>query len=246
MEQITSAQNNKIKQANKLKKKRERDKTGLALVEGYHLIDEAFKSHITITQLFVVDVERTPQALIDYAEEAFEINMKVAESLSGTVTPQGFFAVVEKPDYDITSAKQVLLIDRVQDPGNLGTLIRTADAAGLDAVIMEKGTTDPYQDKVLRASQGSVFHLPVINSDLTEFISQFDGPVYGTALEQAISFKEVQPQQVFALLLGNEGEGVNPELLNETSHNLTIPIYGKAESLNVAIAGSILLYHLKG
>ena len=110
---------------------------------------------------------------------------------------------------------------------------------------MEKGTADPYQDKVLRASQGSVFHIPVITADLKTFIAGFNGPVY-TALENAQPYKEVASQDIFALLLGNEGEGVNKALLNETSQNLTIPIYGKAESLNVAIAGSILLYHLKG
>ena len=152
MEQITSAQNNRIKQANKLKKKRERDKTGLALIEGVHLIEEAYQSGIVITQLFAIEPARLDQQIIAYAQEVFEINMKVAESLSGTVTPQGFFAIIEKPQYDIFKAQQVLLIDRVQDPGNLGTLIRTADAAGMDAVIMEKGTTDPYKDKVLRAS----------------------------------------------------------------------------------------------
>ena len=137
-----------------------------------------------------------------------------------------------------------MLIDRIQDPGNLGTLIRTSDAAGIDLIVMEKGTADPYQDKVLRASQGSVFHIPVITTDLKTFITDFN--VYGTALENAQPYKEVASQEMFALLLGNEGEGVNKALLNETTQNLTIPIYGKAESLNVAIAGSILLYHLKG
>lgn len=246
MEQITSAQNSKIKNANKLKKKRDRDKTGQALIEGIHLIEEAYQSGIVIKQLFVIEPNRTDEALKDYAEETFEINMKVAESLSGTITPQGFFAVIEKPKYDVTQAKQVLLIDRIQDPGNLGTLIRTSDAAGIDLIVMEKGTADPYQDKVLRASQGSVFHIPVITADLKTFIADFNGPVYGTALENAQPYKEVASQDIFALLLGNEGEGVNKALLNETSQNLTIPIYGKSESLNVAIAGSILLYHLKG
>ncbi len=91
MEQITSAQNNRIKQANKLKKKRERDKTGLALIEGVHLIEEAYQSGIVITQLFAIEPARLNQQIIAYAQEVFEINMKVAESLSGTVTPQGFF-----------------------------------------------------------------------------------------------------------------------------------------------------------
>ena len=246
MEQITSAQNSKIKNANKLKKKRDRDKTGLALIEGIHLIDEAYQSGLDIEQLFVVDPSRTDEQLIEYASETFEINLKVAEALSGTVTPQGFFAVIKKPEYDISTAKQVLLIDRIQDPGNLGTLIRTADAAGIDLIVMEKGTADPYQDKVLRASQGSVFHIPVMSESLQIFIDTFDGPIYGTALDEAVSFKEIEAQDTFALILGNEGEGVNETLLNSTTQNLTIPIYGKAESLNVAIAGSILLYQLKG
>ena len=124
-------------------------------------------------------------------------------------------------------------------------MIRTADAAGIDLIVMEKGTADPYQDKVLRASQGSVFHIPVISESLQSYINTFNGPVYGTALDNAVSFKEIEAQETFALILGNEGEGVDPALLEHTTQNITIPIYGQAESLNVAIAGSILLYQLK-
>ncbi|MDK9865100.1 TrmH family RNA methyltransferase [Staphylococcus sp. IPLA37010] len=246
MEMITSAQNSKVKNAIKLKKKRERDKTGRALIEGYHLIEEAYKSNLKIEQLYVVDIERLDDGMINYAEEVFEINLKVAEALSGTVTPKGFFAVIEKPVHETRKAQQVLLIDCIQDPGNLGTLIRTADAAGLDLIVLEKGTADPYQDKVMRASQGSVFHIPIVSQDLSEFIDEFEGEVYGTALDNAVAYNQIQSQEKFALLLGNEGEGVNPELLSKTTQNLTIPIYGKAESLNVAIAGSIVMYHLKG
>lgn len=246
MEQITSAQNSKIKNVNKLKKKRERDKSGHALIEGIHLIEEAYQSQIEITQLFIVDPDRTESSLIEYANETYQINLKVAEALSGTVTPQGYFAVIQKPDYDVSQAQQVLLIDRIQDPGNLGTLIRSADAAGIDLIVMEKGTADPFQDKVMRASQGSIFHIPVITEDLATFMNDFDGPVFGTALENAVNYNDIESQSQFALLLGNEGEGVNPQLLEQTTKNLIIPIYGKAESLNVAIAGSILLYHLKG
>ncbi len=98
-------------------------------------------------------------------------------------------------------AQQVLLIHRVQDPVNLGTLIRTADAAGMDAVIMEKGTTDPYQDKVLPSESSSVFHLPVMTQDLDTFITQFNGPVYGTALENAVAYKEVTSSDSFCITI---------------------------------------------
>ncbi|MGJ5712205.1 TrmH family RNA methyltransferase [Staphylococcus auricularis] len=246
METITSPQNNKIKQANKLKKKRDRDQLGLALVEGYHLIEEAVHSDITIKQLFVVDPSRLDDAIFEAAEAVFQINVKVAEALSGTVTPQGFFAVIEQPRYESTMAHQALLIDRIQDPGNLGTLIRTADAAGLDMIVLGKGSADAYQDKVIRASQGSIFHIPIVTEDLTQFIERFEGPIFGTALDDAVPYREVDSTETFALLLGNEGQGVDPTLLEQTTQNLTIPIYGKAESLNVAIAGSILMYHLKG
>lgn len=243
---ITSIQNSKIKHAKKLKKKRERDKTGEALIEGYHLIEEAYQSGVAIKQLFVVDPERLSDEFKFYANEVYEINLKIAETISGTVTPQGFFAVIEQPVYQFNKATQVLLIDRIQDPGNIGTLIRTADAAGLDMVLLEKGSADPYQDKVIRASQGSVFHLPVKVGSISEFMRTFNGPVFGTAVKDAEPYHRVEPQEKFALLLGNEGEGVNVELLDQTTQNLTIPIYGKAESLNVAIAGSILMYQLKG
>src|SRR5699024_634853 len=128
----------------------------------------------------------------------------------------------------------------------MGTLIRTADAAGIDLIVLEKGTADPDQDKVLRASQGSVFHIPIITRDLSEFIEGSNRNVDGTALEHAIPYNQVNHQESFALLLGNEGERVNPDLLKQTTQNLNIPIYGQVESLKVAIAGSILMYHLKG
>jgi TrmH family RNA methyltransferase len=127
-------------------------------------------------------------------------------------------------------------------------MIRTADAAGIDAVIVGKGSVDIYNPKVLRSAQGSHFHLPVISGDLTEWIDRLnedDIPVYGTALENGSVFTEADSNEAFALLVGNEGSGVNKELLGKTTQNLYIPIYGKSESLNVAVAAGILLYFLK-
>jgi RNA methyltransferase, TrmH family len=127
-------------------------------------------------------------------------------------------------------------------------MIRTADAAGIDAVIVGKGSVDTYNPKVLRSAQGSHFHLPVISGDLTEWIDRLNEdniPVYGTALENGSVFTEADSNEAFALLVGNEGSGVNKELLAKTTQNLYIPIYGKSESLNVAVAAGILLYYLK-
>lgn len=246
MEEITSVQNTKIKQINKLKKKKERMKQGAFLIEGFHLIEEAYHSHLNIVTLLAVDFSRVAPEIIAYAKESFVINFRVAEALSDTTTPQGIFAMVVLPVYESDTFNQVLILDRVQDPGNMGALIRTADAAGMDAVIYSKGSADPYQDKVLRASQGSVFHLPVVEEDIHEFVKQFEGNTYGTSLQDAVHYKEVESQSQFALIMGNEGSGVDESLLSRTTANLNIPIYGKAESLNVAVSGGILLYHLKG
>ncbi|KPD01469.1 putative TrmH family tRNA/rRNA methyltransferase [Geobacillus sp. BCO2] len=144
--------------------------------------------------------------------------------------------------------KTALLIDAVQDPGNLGTMIRTADAAGIDAVILGEGCADLYNAKVVRATQGSLFHLPVVNGDLAQWIARFKEqgiPVYGTALEKAVDYRTVPLSSSFALLVGNEGSGIRPELLGLTTENVYIPIYGQAESLNVAVAAGILLYSLQ-
>ncbi|MCS4486753.1 TrmH family RNA methyltransferase [Staphylococcus americanisciuri] len=248
MEEITSIQNAKVKNYNKLKKKKERDKQQRAIIEGFHLIEEAVDSDIIVEQLFMIEPARVPEKLQNAARECFVINQKVAEALSGTVTPQGIFAVIQKATVTVDNAQQVLILDRIQDPGNLGTLMRTADAAGLDLVVLAKGTADVYQEKVLRASQGSVFHIPTIEvENLVDYVQNFAGPVYGTALENAVSYHDIpSKQETFALVLGNEGQGMSETLLAATTQNVTIPIYGRAESLNVAIAAGILMFHLKG
>ncbi|KIX91032.1 RNA methyltransferase [Staphylococcus microti] len=248
MEEITSIQNAKVKNYNKLKKKKERDKQQRAIIEGFHLIEEAVESGVTVEQLFMIEPSRVPEKLQNAAQACYVINQKVAEALSGTVTPQGIFAVIQKDTVSVDNAQQVLILDRIQDPGNLGTLLRTADAAGLDLVVLAKGTADVYQEKVLRASQGSVFHIPTIEvEDIEAYVRDFAGPVYGTALENAVSYHDIpSKQQSFALVLGNEGQGMSDALLAATTQNVTIPIYGRAESLNVAIAAGILMFHLKG
>ena len=168
--------------------------------------------------------------------------------LSDTEAPQGIYAVCKQVTMEIPNAKTYLLIDAVQDPGNLGTMIRTADAAGIDAVVVGKGSVDVYNGKVLRSAQGSHFHLPILSGDLHVWLEQLKEKnisVYGTALEGAAAYTDISTKDRFALLVGNEGNGVNKELLAKTNANLYIPIYGKSESLNVAVATGILLYFLK-
>ncbi|MFE8703768.1 TrmH family RNA methyltransferase [Cytobacillus sp. FJAT-54145] len=250
MKHIHSAKNPQVKHWKKLLTKKERDKSGTFIVEGYHLVEEALKAN-KILELIVGDQVELPQKW-NYGEvPVTTVTSEIIKELSDTEAPQGVFAICEQEKVLASNqvGKTYLLIDSVQDPGNLGTMIRTADAAGIDAVIVGNGSVDTYNQKVLRSAQGSHFHLPVLKGNLREWVEKFrseDIPLYGTALENGHIYTEIEPTDRFALIVGNEGSGVSKELLEETNKNLYIPIFGKSESLNVAVATGILLYYLRG
>jgi RNA methyltransferase, TrmH family len=245
---IQSDKNPQVKQWKKLLTRKERDKTGMFLVEGFHLVEEALSKKEDVEEIILSEKTELPSSL-DYGSiPVTVVTDEISRQLADTETTQGIFAICRQPKNPQTNGKTYLLIDSVQDPGNLGTMIRTADAAGIDAVIVGKGSVDMYNPKVLRSAQGSHFHLPVISGDLSEWISELQSeniPVFGTALENGVVFTEAENNDAFALLVGNEGSGVNKELLDKTTQNLYIPIYGQSESLNVAVAAGILLYYLK-
>lgn len=167
------------------------------------------------------------------------------------MTEQGVFAVVatSEPDMMLLYGKKLLLVDAVQDPGNVGTLIRTADAAGYDCVVLGKGSADLYNPKVIRSTQGSHFHIPVIQANLFDWIANLEEegvPVIGAVLDdQAKSLNDMTKRDTLALMVGNEGNGISPELQDRLSEKVYIPIYGDSESLNVAVAAGILLYGLR-
>lgn len=247
---IHSVKNPQIKEWKKLLTKKERDKTGMFLIEGFHLVEEALKQEESIVELIVNEATELPLQWNYGSIPVTLVTEEVIKTLSDTETPQGVIAICRQAEasLDETKAKTFLLIDAVQDPGNVGTMIRTADAAGIDAVIVGKGSVDVYNPKVLRSAQGSHFHLPIITGDLQIWIDsllQKGIPVYGTSLENGQNYREVTPTSEFALIVGNEGSGVAKELLQQTTKNLYIPIYGKSESLNVAVATGILLYYLR-
>ncbi|MBM7692840.1 TrmH family RNA methyltransferase [Peribacillus deserti] len=250
MKYIESSKNPQVKQWKKLLTKKDRDKTGKFLIEGFHLVEEALKETNLVTEVILQENIELPIGFELNDVDIVYVSQDVMKSISDTEAPQGVAAVCEQPTYQIErlSGQQFLLIDAVQDPGNLGTMIRTADAAGIDAVVLGEGSADLYNPKVIRSTQGSLFHIPIIKASLSSFIGQLKEqgiPVYGTSLEDADPFKEADKQDSFALLVGNEGKGVDKMLLAQTEKNLYIPIYGRSESLNVAVAAGILLYHLK-
>ena len=249
MKFIQSVKNSQVKQWKKLLTKKEREKTGLYLLEGLHLVEEALKYKEEIVELIASeDISLPAHWNVDGVEMTI-VTREITHALADTETNQGVFAVCRKQKLPSSlTGRAFLLIDAVQDPGNIGTMIRTADATGMDGVILGTGCADPYNPKVLRSAQGSHFHLPLIQMPLQEAIQDLQSqgiPVYGTSLQRATDYREAKVNDSFALLVGNEGSGVDESLLAKTTSNVFIPIYGGSESLNVAVAAGILLYHLK-
>ncbi|MGC6767801.1 TrmH family RNA methyltransferase [Enterococcus sp. LJL128] len=253
MKEIMSNKNEFIKKLKKLQRKKHREENGQYLVEGFHLIEEAAKSLVDI-QWVIVD-QRGLKEWKQWLEEQDQTKMifvsdEVMKSLSDLPAPQGIIGVLAIPK-EIETLEQSgnwLALDNVQDPGNVGTMVRTADAAGYAGVIIGEGSADIYSTKVLRAMQGSHFHLPIVRGEISHYLQQFKAaglPVYGTELnEQAIDYSILEPSESSLLIMGNEGQGVAKELLMETTQNVYIPIKGQAESLNVAVAAGILMYQL--
>lgn len=250
MKQIQSKKNILIKETKKLYQKKYRKSTGCYLIDGLHLLQEAIRSKQKIQNIFVTDkgLQEARECLRDYAEETYLIADEVAKELSDLPTPQGIFAVIKLNDQKLSqlSGKWIIL-DNVQDPGNVGTIIRTADAAGFSGVFLGNGTADCYSSKVLRSMQGSQFHLPVITGEVSLFIEELKEngfTLFGTELNaKAVDYRGVSPISPLALVVGNEGQGVQKQILQQMDQNLYIPLYGQAESLNVGVAAGILMYH---
>ncbi|WP_058307150.1 TrmH family RNA methyltransferase [Gracilibacillus massiliensis] len=242
---ITSVKNEKVKIWRKLKKKKERDLQNQFIIEGFHLIEEAHKSNWQIAEIIYQEGIECPKEWLHYP--LFEVTDNVMAAISETKTPQGIVAVVNKKNNDEKEVNRALIVDRVQDPGNLGTMIRTADATGFDTIILGHGTVDLFNDKVIRSTQGSLFHLNVYEADIVEEmerLQQVGITIWSTGLENASYYHELEVPDKIAIIVGNEGSGVDPKLMKKADQNVMIPIYGQAESLNVSIAAAILMYEV--
>ncbi|ERI09598.1 TrmH family RNA methyltransferase [Aneurinibacillus aneurinilyticus] len=255
MERITSVQNTRIKQWAKLHARKDREGTGRFLLEGMHLVEEACRSDIPLEAILVEEETRLPEWLNAYQQtypnvELFWVTRPVLEKVAETKTPQGMLAIakmrVTLPDV-LADDCLLLVLDKLQDPGNVGTLIRTADAAGFDGVVIGEGSADLYNSKTIRSTMGSLFHLPVWRENVIDFIHRMksehpDLRVIGTNLKESKAYTDVMYTGPVALVIGNEGSGISEDVLELTDQNVIIPIHGRAESLNAAIAGSILMY----
>lgn len=235
---IESVQNPQYKELMRLKTKKGRKETGLFLVEGVHLVGEAIKANRCVKVIGVRPFAgfSGPQVLL--AEP-------LMKRLADLETSERILAVCRVEDQTVIGSR-VLLLDGIQDPGNLGTLIRSAKAFGFDTLIAEN-TVDRYNSKVVRATQGALFGLNYQEGSLLEFVkSHPDMTVIGTSVTAGLPLATFEtPKGRIALLLGNEGQGVRPALLELANPLVTIEMMPQMESLNVAVAGSILMYHLR-
>ncbi|MFC4651424.1 TrmH family RNA methyltransferase [Lactococcus nasutitermitis] len=246
MEIISSRENKKVKEARKLLTKKYRQQS--YLIEGFHLFDEAVKTGARLISVFVSadKVDRVSDNLQD--AELIVVTDDVLKSLSDAETPQGIIAEVAKSsDTADFAGDKFLVLENVQDPGNVGTMVRTADAAGFSAVFVVGDTADIYSPKVVRSMQGSHFHLPVIKiaeRELFDSLKTASIPILTTTLStKSVSYKSVKNPR-FALVMGNEGNGVSELALEQADTLVHIEMPGQAESLNVAVAAGILMFSL--
>ncbi len=258
----------KLKELSRLKTKKGRSKEQKFLIEGLRLCEEAADSFWPIQSvLFTRSFEgkargkRLLKKLQESNAELIPVKSQVMSKLSDTVTAQGIMCVAKTKKHPVKdlwekNLKIIVALDGIRDPGNVGTLIRTADAFGVDAMLLSNDTVELYNPKVVRSTMGSIFHLPVFDEiDLEKTILQLKKQKFkifstdvkeGKSLDKMVSLSnhKLDASGKICLLIGNEAEGLDRKLLELSDQIIHIPTYGKAESLNVAVAGGILLYEV--
>ncbi len=246
-----------VKELSKLQKRSFRNKEGVFLIEGKKIVEEALSSKQAIVQIIFTETfdrnERIYLSQLSISNIPLSIiSDSNAERLTSSKTPAGIFAVVRKNDPQLESLfdkKMIVVFEDIKDPGNLGTMIRTADWFGADAVMTTVNGADPYNDKVLRSTMGSIFHLPLYVSDnLLEDLNMLKSKgvkLIVTRPETQTSQPSNQATNQLALVIGNESIGTSPEVDQLADSVMSIPGFGKAESLNASVSFGIIMYELK-
>lgn len=236
----TSVDNQKIKDIRKLNQKKYRDKKSMFLIEGEHIVLEAYKTgnlkELILEQdtLFPLDID------------TMYVTNNIINYISNLETPSNIMGICDKLG-EKELGNRILILDEIQDPGNLGTIIRSAVAFNFDTIILGNNTVDLYNSKVIRASQGMLFHINIITRDLLEFIpkiKELKYKIYGTKVTHGENIKNISKEEKFAVVMGNEGNGVSEEVLELCDSFVYIEMNSVCESLNVGVAASIILYEL--
>ncbi|MDP4098391.1 RNA methyltransferase [Paenibacillus sp. P96] len=254
--ELISPNNPRVKEWAQLLEKKHRTRQGKYIVEGVHLVQEALRSGADI-ECIAYDIEKgIPYELRGFAQlpdrkpEWAAVSCAVIAKCTETKTPQAVFAVVRKEarQADELLRQQdglVIVLDGVQDPGNVGTIIRSADAAGAAGVVLGHGCADLYNPKTIRSTMGSMFHLPIVEAELTQILAAAKtggARVVSTSLQASYSCYSYDFSQPVWLVIGNEGQGVSDAVATLVDDSILIPMVGQAESLNAAMAATVLLF----
>ena len=214
-------------------------------------IDSIYVSESFSKDTAFMEQEEQLKAL-DLNRKTFFLKDSVFNSISQTVTPQGILCIARKPEYteeDILDKGEacLLLLENIQDPGNLGTMVRTAEAAGITGIVMSRGCADIFSPKVVRSTMGSIFRVPFLYSgdfyQCLDMIRQRNIDIYAAYLHGGSDYRKVEFGEKYAIMIGNEGNGLTEEAVEKADYRVFIPMKGKIESLNAAVAAAILMYH---
>ena len=252
---ITSLDNERVKAARKLHRRRQRHKVNACLIEGQRLVLDAFQSHANFRELFFVPelVEDNPALhqllaqLTGAQVECLACSAPVLATLTETLTPQGIVAVVDLPELPLPPQPTlVLVLDQVRDPGNAGTLVRAAEAAGVELVIFGPATVDPFNDKVVRAGMGAHFRLPLrVCGEWAEITTLLPPtlPFYLAQANASLTYDAVDWQSAAALIVGGEAAGASAPAYG-LAQQIAIPMHSQVESLNAAMDGAVILFEV--
>ena len=257
---ISSKDNERVKYTKSLLKSKNRQKESKYIIEGYRILTLAIECEADLDYVFINETfeeKKEHKNFLNILEEknikVFRTTNKIFKELVDTENTQGILGVIKfkerKIEHNIKcDDKFVLILDRIQDPGNMGTIIRTADAAGVDAIIALKGCVDIYNPKVIRSTMGSIFDMNIIHCTQEECLKELkskDFKIVSSFLNTDNFYHETKYHDRTALVIGNEANGVNDDLIEASDLLVKIPIYGNAESLNAAISSAILMYEIK-
>ena len=240
MEVITSLDNKRIKNYAKLLNKKYREQEGLFLVEGEHLVIEAKNAGCLVEVIKCEDYD------MDFDVSTTLVTYDVIKKLSNTLNPQKVIGVCKMLDNKDIGNK-VLILEDIQDPGNLGTIIRSSVAFNVDTIVLSNNTVDMYNDKVLRSSEGIIFHIDIVKMEVSECIDKLHEEgyeIYGTKVDGGTTLTEITVGEKYAVIMGNEGAGVSSSTLDKCDKYIYIPMNTECESLNVGVATSIILYEM--
>lgn len=246
---ITSTQNTFVKFVKSLHSKKGRIQSACFLVEGQKCVNELIDSWPEALDTLIVEegqYQETVNRVLQMSRRVCLVAAHVMNAVCDSKTPQGIAAVAKIPQATMPEKGFIIAMDDVQDPQNVGTIIRTADAAGCAGVALSQGSADCFSPKAVRASMGSLFHLPVVYDDLEPLLSRLRDQGYSIACGDLSGTEQfsLDPNET-CLVIGNEARGISENILRLSTHRIRIPIYGRAESLNAAVAAGILIYKIR-